>query len=85
MKRALDECNFRYKVIIENDLQEAYGGLPGNPKFAENGVADAKIEASICERGFPKGESPLTSLNQRIEKICDVTRAIIRMLLWFLI
>lgn len=77
----MDQCNLSYKAILEGDVPEAYAGLPGNPKFAENGVADAKIEASICEDEFPEGQSPLTSLNQRMEKICDIARAIIRNLL----
>ncbi|VVA94682.1 unnamed protein product [Arabis nemorensis] len=80
-KHALDECNFAYKVIVKDGLPEADEALPGNPKFAEDGVADCKTEASICEDGFSKGQSPLTSSNQRMEKISDIARAIVRMLL----
>ncbi|XP_010487590.1 PREDICTED: cell wall / vacuolar inhibitor of fructosidase 1-like [Camelina sativa] len=81
LKRALDECNLRYKTIVDVDVHTAITAINGNPKFAEGAVVDAGVEASVCAGGFPKGQSPLTGLTQRMNKICDVTRAIIRMLL----
>ncbi|EOA29659.1 hypothetical protein CARUB_v10015473mg [Capsella rubella] len=81
LKRALDECNLRYKTIVDVNVHTAIIAIKGNPKFAEDAVVDSGVEASVCEGGFPKGQSPLTELTQRMDKICDVTRAIVRMLL----
>lgn len=82
LKRALDECKEGYKTIVNADVQVAITALTqGNPKFAEGSIVDAGNEASSCEDGFPKGQSPLTSLTQRMRKICDVTSAIVRLLL----
>ncbi|KAL1193089.1 Cell wall / vacuolar inhibitor of fructosidase 1 [Cardamine amara subsp. amara] len=81
MKRALDECSRRYKTILNADVPEAIEAISkGVPKFGEDGVIDAGVEASACERGF-KGKSPLTSLTKSMQKISNVTRAIVRMLL----
>lgn len=84
LQRELDECNLRYKTIVEADVHTAIIAIKGNPKFAESAVVDAGIEASICQGGFPEGQSPLTDSTQKMVKICDVTRAIVRMLLWIL-
>ncbi|KAL0857395.1 hypothetical protein Bca101_062549 [Brassica carinata] len=81
LKRQLDECNRRYKTIVDADVHTAITAIKGNPKFAESAIVDAGVEASVCEGGFPKGQSPLTGLTQKMNKICDVTRAIVRMLL----
>ncbi|KAJ4886784.1 hypothetical protein Rs2_26532 [Raphanus sativus] len=81
LKRQLDECKLRYKTIVDADVHTAIIAIKGNPKFAESAVVDAGVEASVCEGGFPKGQSPLTGLTQKMNKICDVTRAIVRMLL----
>ncbi|KAJ4897898.1 hypothetical protein Rs2_24692 [Raphanus sativus] len=81
LQRELDECNLRYKTIVEADVHTAIIAIKGNPKFAESAVVDAGIEASICQGGFPEGQSPLTDSTQKMVKICDVTRAIVRMLL----
>lgn len=81
LKKPLDECSLRYKTIVDVDVHTAIIAVKGNPKFAEGAIVDAGVEASICEGGFTKGQSTLTSLTQRMEKICDVTRAIIRILL----
>ncbi|CAH8374372.1 unnamed protein product [Eruca vesicaria subsp. sativa] len=81
LRRPLHECNLRYKTIVDVDVHTAIIAIKGNPKFAEGAIVDAGVEASVCEGGFPKGQSPLTSLTQNMIKICDVTRAIVRMLL----
>ncbi|CAN8272407.1 unnamed protein product [Cochlearia groenlandica] len=81
LKRALDECNQLYKVIIDIDVKTAITAIKANPKFGEGAIVDAGIDAEVCEGNFPKGQSPLTGLTQRMEKICDVTRAVIRNLL----
>ncbi|KAL1216900.1 Cell wall / vacuolar inhibitor of fructosidase 1 [Cardamine amara subsp. amara] len=78
---ALDECKLGYETIVNVDVHTAIIAIKGNPKFSEGAVVDAGVETSGCEGGFSKGQSPLTGLTQRMEKICDVTRAIIRMLL----
>ncbi|CAG7882688.1 unnamed protein product, partial [Brassica rapa] len=80
-KRVLDECNLRYKTIVEADVHTAIIAIKGNPKLAEDAIVDAGLEASVCEGGFPKDQSPLTDLTQKMVKICDVTRAIVRMFL----
>uniref|UniRef100_A0A1J3IH33 Cell wall / vacuolar inhibitor of fructosidase 1 n=1 Tax=Noccaea caerulescens TaxID=107243 RepID=A0A1J3IH33_NOCCA len=78
---ALYECSRRYKTILNADVPEAIEAISkGVPKFGEDGVIDAGVEASACERGF-KGKSPLTSLTKSMQKISNVTRAIVRMLL----
>ncbi|CAN8248282.1 unnamed protein product [Cochlearia groenlandica] len=74
------ECTKRYKVI-DDDVSTVIEALPGNPKFGEDAIVDALVEADYCEGSFPKGQSPLTSLTVRMMKICDVTRAVIRNLL----
>lgn len=81
LKKPLDECNLRYKTIVDVDVHTAIIAIKGNPKFAEGAIVDAGVEASVCEGGFPKGQSPITGLTQKMNKICDVTRAIVRMLL----
>nr|VDC93803.1 unnamed protein product [Brassica oleracea] len=84
LNRELDECSLRYKKIVEADVHTATIAIKGNPNykfFAEDAIVDAGVEASVCEGGFPKGQSPLTDLTQKMVKICDVTRAIVRMLL----
>ncbi|ESQ48215.1 hypothetical protein EUTSA_v10021672mg [Eutrema salsugineum] len=81
LKQPLDECNQRYKIIVDVDVHTAIIALKGDPKFAEDAIVDAGVEASVCESGFAKGQSPLTGLIQKMEKMCDVTRAIVRMLL----
>ncbi|CAN8269193.1 unnamed protein product [Cochlearia groenlandica] len=81
LKQPLDDCNDKYKTIVNVDVHTAIMAIKGNPKFAEGAIVDAGVEASGCERGFPKGQSPLTGLVQSMNKICDVTRAIVRMLL----
>ncbi|VVA90754.1 unnamed protein product [Arabis nemorensis] len=81
LKHALGECSRKYKTILQADVPEAIEALTkGVPKFAEDGVIDAGVEASACEEGF-KGKSPLTSLTKSMQKISSVTRAIVRMLL----
>ncbi|KAJ4886782.1 hypothetical protein Rs2_26530 [Raphanus sativus] len=81
LKRQLDVCRLRYKTIADVDIHTAITAIKGNPEFAENAIVDAGNEASFCEEGFPKGQSPLTGLTQKMNKICDVTKAIVRMLL----
>ncbi|KAF3549465.1 hypothetical protein DY000_02004421 [Brassica cretica] len=79
LKRVLDEYNLRYKTIVEANVHTAIIAIKGNPKLAEDAIVDAGLEASACEGGFPKDQSPLTDLTQKMAKICDVTRAIVRM------
>ncbi|CAA7015608.1 unnamed protein product [Microthlaspi erraticum] len=81
LKRALNECTRRYKTIVDVDINTMIDAIKGNPKFAEDAVVDAGVEASICEEAFPKGQSPFTRLTTRMNNICDVTRAVVRNLL----
>lgn len=81
LKRALDQCSRRYKTILNADVPEAIEAISkGVPKFGEDGVIDAGVEAYVCEKEF-KGKSPLTSLTKSMQKISNVTRAIVRLLL----
>ncbi|CAH2035973.1 unnamed protein product [Thlaspi arvense] len=81
LKYALDECSKRYKTILKADVPEAIEAISkGVPKFGEDGVIDAGVEASVCEERF-EGKSPLTSLTNSMQKISNVTKAIVRMLL----
>lgn len=81
LRQALYECSRRYKTILNADVPEAIEAISkGVPKFGEDGVIDAGVEAAVCEGEF-KGKSPLTSLTKSMQKISNVTRAIVRMLL----
>ncbi|XP_010461598.1 PREDICTED: cell wall / vacuolar inhibitor of fructosidase 1-like [Camelina sativa] len=81
LKQALDQCSRRYKTILNADVPEAIEAISkGVPKFGEDGVMDAGVEASACEEGF-QGKSPLTSLTKSMQNISSVTRAVVRMLL----
>nr|AFK44620.1 unknown [Lotus japonicus] len=81
-KPALNSCQGRYNAILKADIPQATQALKtGNPKFAEDGVADASVEANTCESGFSSGKSPLTSENNGMHIATEVARAIIRNLL----
>ncbi|EYU45481.1 hypothetical protein MIMGU_mgv1a021463mg, partial [Erythranthe guttata] len=62
-KKALQQCRDAYKAVLEGDVPEAEQSLRGNPKFAENGMADVAVEADSCEAAFG-GKSPLTVVNK---------------------
>ncbi|XP_010549010.1 PREDICTED: cell wall / vacuolar inhibitor of fructosidase 1 [Tarenaya hassleriana] len=81
LREPLVSCTSKYKAILEADVPSAVEALSkGVPKYAEDAVVDAGVEASICERGF-HGKSPLTALTKSLEDISDVARPIVRMLL----
>lgn len=81
LKRALNECAKMYMAVVRADVPSAVQALDGGqPKFAEDGMADAAVEAQSCERSFGQ-KSPLTDFNKDIENVANVARAIIRMLL----
>ncbi|KAL7123735.1 hypothetical protein ABFS83_14G002700 [Erythranthe nasuta] len=77
---ALKQCKDKYKAVLEGDVPVAKSAVRGNPKFAEGGMADAKVEADDCEDGFG-GKSPLTKVNGDVRDLAVVARAIIRNLL----
>ncbi|CAN8257989.1 unnamed protein product [Cochlearia groenlandica] len=81
LKHALDECNQRYKRIVDEYVNTAITAITGDPKFAEGAIVEVGVEADICEGEFPKGQSPLTGLTQRMKKICDVTDVVVTNLL----
>ena len=71
-------------AVVKADVPSAIQALDGGqPKFAEDGMADTVVEAEACERSFSgRGQkSPLTQMNKDIENVANVARAIIRMLL----
>ncbi|KAI3687645.1 hypothetical protein L1987_81345 [Smallanthus sonchifolius] len=83
-RRALNECAQMYIAVIQADVPSAMQALDGGqPKFAEDGMADTAVEAQACERSFIEHgqKSPLTKMNKDIENVANVARAIIRMLL----
>ncbi|KAL6535670.1 hypothetical protein OROMI_027044 [Orobanche minor] len=78
----LQECASMYRAVIEADYPEAKESIRGNPKFAENGMADAAVEANNCEWAFEGvAKSPLTAVNGAVRDLAVVARAIIRNLL----
>ncbi|KAK9079560.1 hypothetical protein SSX86_001232 [Deinandra increscens subsp. villosa] len=84
LRRSLTECGQMYIAVVRADVPSAVQALDGGqPKFAEDGMADTAVEAQACERSFTeRGEkSPLTKVNRDIESVANVARAIIRMLL----
>lgn len=81
-KQELEDCSTRYNAILKADVPEAIEGLKkGDPKFAEDGMNDAAIEAEFCENNFQTSKTPLSSENQTVYNLSVVARAIIRMLL----
>lgn len=82
-KQALSSCANRYNAIIEADVPEAIEALTrADYKFAEDGIADAAVEADACEHGFSSlGSSPLTEMNKDMNEVSNVARAIVRTLL----
>lgn len=81
LRYALNDCSDRYNAILVGDVPVAEAALRGNPKFAENAMADSSIEAVACEQNFKKVRSPLTGFNNGMRGLADVARAIIRNLL----
>ncbi|PWA72117.1 Pectinesterase inhibitor [Artemisia annua] len=84
LRHSLNECAQMYMAVVRADVPSAIQALDGGqPKFAEDGMADTAVETQACERSFNgRGQkSPLTQMNKDIENIANVARAIIRMLL----
>ncbi|QCD80098.1 hypothetical protein DEO72_LG2g417 [Vigna unguiculata] len=80
-KESLSSCAGRYKAILEADVAQAIAALQkGDPKFAEDGVNDAAVEATSCENSF-SGKSPLTDENSATHDVAVTTGAIVRQLL----
>ncbi|GAA0166088.1 hypothetical protein Leryth_011344 [Lithospermum erythrorhizon] len=78
----LSGCKKNYDVVVNYDIPEAFEGLQkGNAKFAESGVADAAVEAELCEGSFGGSKSPLNEANKLEGEIANVARQIIRKLL----
>lgn len=77
LKQALDKCKLGYESIVNVYVHTAITHMREKSRTSDVAVIDVRYEASGCEEGFFKGQSPLTGLTQRMEKICDVTRAII--------
>ncbi|KAL0433905.1 UNVERIFIED_CONTAM: hypothetical protein Slati_2724800 [Sesamum latifolium] len=80
---ALKQCAEAYDAVLEGDVNQAEEGLKlGDPKFADNGMADAAGEAESCEGAFAGvGKSPLRRVNSAVHDIAEVARAIVRNLL----
>lgn len=79
---ALVSCGQNYIAILEIDLPQAIKALiNGAYDIAEDGFADAVLEANFCEEGFSSGSSPLTDTNKYICDASGVARAIARLLI----
>ncbi|KAA8527346.1 hypothetical protein F0562_034939 [Nyssa sinensis] len=64
LKAPLSDCNQVYNAVVIADIPEAVEALTkGDPKFAENGMSDAAIEAQQCESGFKQSKSPLRKID----------------------
>ncbi|XP_071708507.1 cell wall / vacuolar inhibitor of fructosidase 1-like [Rutidosis leptorrhynchoides] len=84
LRHSLNECAQIYVAVVKGVVPSAVQALDGGqPKFAEDGMADTAVETQACERCFSgRGlKSPLTQMNKDIENVANVARAIIRMLL----
>ncbi|KVH87560.1 cell wall / vacuolar inhibitor of fructosidase 1-like [Cynara cardunculus var. scolymus] len=84
LKSPLEYCANVYNAIVTADVPEAVTALTqGNPKFAEDGVADCAVESQACESTFGQyGQaSPMTNMNKDMGDLANVARALIRMLL----
>ncbi|CAM8889428.1 unnamed protein product [Rhodiola kirilowii] len=79
--QALNHCAEAYNAVLVADVPMAIEAFTkGNPKFAEQGANDARGEAESCERGFPRGTSPVSGLNNEIGQLAAVVAAIARSL-----
>ncbi|KAI3522649.1 hypothetical protein L1887_00597 [Cichorium endivia] len=81
---ALTQCGEVYKAVVDVDVPLSINALNlGNPKYAEDGMADTAVESQACERSFQDHAqtSPMTNANKAMEDVANVARAIIRMLL----
>ncbi|XP_051152632.1 cell wall / vacuolar inhibitor of fructosidase 1-like [Andrographis paniculata] len=89
--RALQDCARAYNAVMVADVPEAVEALTkGDPKFAENGMADAAVEADVCEDAIAaavgagaRNPSPIAMrrMNKAVRELAEVARAIIRNLL----
>ncbi|KAK6146246.1 hypothetical protein DH2020_020115 [Rehmannia glutinosa] len=71
----LQQCRDMYKAVVSGDVPEAEQSIRGNPKFAENGMADAAVEADDCEAAFQGvAKSPLTAVNTAARELAEVAR-----------
>ncbi|XP_024964167.1 cell wall / vacuolar inhibitor of fructosidase 1-like, partial [Cynara cardunculus var. scolymus] len=63
------------KEKVTADVPEAVTALTqGNPKFAEDGIADCAVESQACESTFGQyGQaSPMTNVNKDMEYLTNV-------------
>ncbi|XP_042023695.1 cell wall / vacuolar inhibitor of fructosidase 1-like [Salvia splendens] len=83
MQPALTKCRSYYNAVMVGNIPVAEQTTWGNPKFAENAMADTKNEAVMCEKAFDKipTPSPFTAENKYIADVAAVARGIIRNLL----
>ncbi|GER38313.1 invertase inhibitor [Striga asiatica] len=87
LKAPLGKCADVYRAVIEADVPVAEQSIRGNPKFAENGMADVAVEADACERALGRAtaaaapETPMTAANRAVRDLAVVARAVIRNLL----
>ncbi|PIN23254.1 hypothetical protein CDL12_04020 [Handroanthus impetiginosus] len=81
LSEAAQQCVDAYNGVLKGDVPEAVEALTkGDPKFAENGMADAVVEADSCDSAF-ETRSPLSGMNKALRDRAVVARAIIRNLL----
>nr|XP_043614195.1 cell wall / vacuolar inhibitor of fructosidase 1-like [Erigeron canadensis] len=81
---ALDYCKKMYHAVVKVDVPLANQALRlGQPKFAEDGVADSAVESQACESTFGQHgqQSPMTDMNNSMNILANVVRALVRNLL----
>ncbi|XP_019174712.1 PREDICTED: cell wall / vacuolar inhibitor of fructosidase 1-like [Ipomoea nil] len=86
----LSQCYIYYYAVVHADVPEAEAALKrGVPKFAEDGMADAALEAESCEAAFklPQNQemeysgSGIDEINKDVIQLSAVAASIIKMLL----
>nr|UVV38463.1 cell wall invertase inhibitor protein CWIIP20 [Ipomoea batatas]GLL48481.1 invertase inhibitor-like protein [Ipomoea trifida]UVV38465.1 cell wall invertase inhibitor protein CWIIP20 [Ipomoea batatas]UVV38466.1 cell wall invertase inhibitor protein CWIIP20 [Ipomoea batatas]UVV38473.1 cell wall invertase inhibitor protein CWIIP20 [Ipomoea batatas] len=87
----LSQCYIYYYAVVHADVPEAEAALKrGVPKFAEDGMADAAVEAESCEAAFKLQNddiildysgSAIDEINKDVIQLSAVATSIIKMLL----
>ncbi|XP_071705381.1 cell wall / vacuolar inhibitor of fructosidase 1-like [Rutidosis leptorrhynchoides] len=83
LKMDLDYCYDAYNTTVKVDVPLAVQALSlGRVMFAEDGIADAAVEADACEDTFSQNghTSPMTDLNTDMNHVANTIRQIIRQL-----
>ncbi|GMH22046.1 hypothetical protein Nepgr_023889 [Nepenthes gracilis] len=82
MARALRECAWLYKVVLEDNVVVAVKAVKlGDPKFGEEAMIDSGNEAEACERTFSgRLRSPVTERTKYLHGVCNVAAALVKIM-----